>query len=289
MSLLRMIFAGAIALALAACSPATFLNATAPSGGVAEKDSIPYAQDPPRHLDVYAPDSACQAPVVVFFYGGNWQTGSRDIYRFLGRTLARAGVIVVIADYRKYPEVRFPAFMDDAASAVVWTRDHARDFGGDPAKLFLMGHSAGAQIATLLALDSTYLHRAGLEPSSLAGVIGLSGPYDFLPLTDPDLKIVFGPESDWPRSQPINFVTAAAPPMLLATGTADTTVYPRNTEHLAAKLRAFDVLVEERFYSGIGHTPVIGAFAWPLEFLAPVRRDVLDFIHPRTPDGSTCP
>ncbi len=265
----------ALTLAVAACSPVDLLNATAPEGGVTEHD------DPGRKLDVYAPASVCGAPVVVFFYGGNWQTGSRDMYRFLGLALARAGVVAVIPDYRHYPEVRFPAFMDDAAAAVAWARDHARQLGGDPGKLFLMGHSAGAQIATLLALDGIYLRRVGLEPSVLAGVIGLSGPYDFLPLTDPTLKIIFGPEGDWPNSQPINFVTASAPPMLLATGTSDDTVYPRNTEHLAARLRESGVAVEERFYDGLGHAPMIGAFAWELEFLAPVRHDVLDFIKAR--------
>ncbi len=241
-------------------------------------NALPYAQAPDRRLDVYAPASACRAPVVVFFYGGSWETGSRDMYPFLGRALARRGVIVVIPDYRRYPEVRFPAFMDDAAAAVAWSRANAGRFGGDPAHLFLMGHSAGAQIATLLALDPTYLRQVGLSSSSLAGVIGISGPYDFLPLTNPTLKIIFGPEETWPRSQPINFVTPAAPPMLLATGTADDTVYPRNTEHLAARLREAGVPVEERFYEGIGHISTVGAFAWPLRFLVPIRQDVLDFI-----------
>ncbi len=271
----------AMALALAACSPVDLLNATAPEGGVETHNALSYAQAPDRRLDVYAPASACGAPVVVFFYGGSWETGSRDMYRFVGRALARRGVMVVIPDYRRYPEVRFPAFMDDAAAAVAWSRANAERFGGDPAHLFLMGHSAGAQIATLLALDPTYLRHAGLEPSSLAGVIGISGPYDFLPLTDPTLKIIFGPEETWPRSQPINFVTPSAPPMLLATGTADDTVYPRNTKHLAARLREVGVPVEERFYDGIGHVPTVGAFAWPLGFLAPIRHDVLDFIERR--------
>ena len=288
-STLNMMAASALALAVAACSPATLLNATAPNGGVETHAALSYAQQPDRHLDVYAPASACGAPVVVFFYGGSWETGSRDMYRFLGLALARRGVIVMIPDYRRYPEVRFPAFMDDAAAAVAWSRANARRFGGDPAHLFLMGHSAGAQIATLLALDPSYLRQAGLEPGDLAGVIGISGPYDFLPLTDPTLKIIFGPEETWPRSQPINFVTPSAPPMLLATGTADDTVYPRNTEHLAARLREAGVPVEERFYDGLGHIPTIGAFAWPLEFLAPVRRDVLDFIGARARVAPVCP
>jgi acetyl esterase/lipase len=279
----------ALALAVAACSPATLLNVTAPSGGVETRAAIAYAHQPDRQLDVYAPASACGAPVVVFFYGGSWETGSRDMYHFLGLALARRGVIVMIPDYRLYPEVRFPTFMDDAAAAVAWSRANAQRFGGDPAHLFLMGHSAGAQIATLLALDPTYLRRAGMEPSSLAGVIGISGPYDFLPLTDPTLQIIFGPEETWPRSQPINFVTPSAPPMLLATGTADETVYPRNTVHLAARLRDAGVPVEERFYDGIGHIPTIGAFAWPLEFLAPVRQDVMDFIAARTNPAPACP
>jgi len=144
------------------CSPIPALNAVAPSDGIAVTQNKPYGGGPRRTLDVYAPRDARSAPVVVFFYGGGWETGSKAMYRFVGAALAARDVVVVIPDYRLHPEVRFPAFMDDAAAAVAWTRANAADFGGDPRRLFLMGHSAGGHIAALLALDPEYLQSVGM-------------------------------------------------------------------------------------------------------------------------------
>jgi acetyl esterase/lipase len=266
-------------LALAACSPVSVLNALAPHAGVTEHLGISYASGPRHALDIYAPARPCAgAPVVVFFYGGGWDSGDRAMYRFVGATLAAQGVVAVMPDYRLYPEIRFPAYMHDAAAAVAWTRDHIATYGGNPARMFLMGHSAGGQIVTLLALDGRYLRADGVDPRSLAGVIGLAGPYDFLPLRSEELKTLFGPEPGRWRSQPINFVTPQAPPMFLAAGTADTTVDPGNTTRLAARLHQDGVPVEVKRYPGIGHRALIGAFGTPLTFLAPVRRDTLRFI-----------
>ena len=264
---------------LAACSPVSILNLTAPRAGVTRSSDIAYAPGPDHVLDVYAPTRRCAgAPVVVFFYGGGWESGSRKTYRFVGASLAAKGVVAVIPDYRLYPAVRFPGFMQDAAEAVAWTRDHVAQYGGDPDRLFLMGHSAGGQIAALLALDGRYLRAAGVDPGDITGVVGLAGPYDFLPLRSSTLKAIFGPETDWPRSQPINYVTPAAPPMLLAAGTADDTVDPGNTARLAARLRQDGVAVDEHLYPGLGHKLLIGAFASPLLSFAPVRHDTLRFI-----------
>ena len=255
------------------------LNAIAPRNGVTVNRAIAYQPGPRHALDIYRPGRAgADGPVVVFIYGGGWDSGHRGMYRFVGASLAARGVTTVIPDYRLYPEVRFPDFMWDAAAAVTWTRDCIASHGGNPHRLFLMGHSAGAQIATLLALDGRYLGAGGVDPGSLAGVIGLAGPYDFLPLHSEKLKILFGPEPKRPLSQPINFVTPQAPPMLLAAGAADTTVDPANTKRLAARLHQNGVTVEERFYPGAGHRILIGAFATPLRFMAPVRADTLRFI-----------
>ena len=262
---------------LAACSPVAVLNALAPRTTVTE--AIAFDEHSTLAADVYAPAQACAgAPVVLFFYGGGWEAGERAMYRFLGAALAAKGVVVIIPDYRLWPEARFPAFMEDAAAALRWTKAHAAEYGGDPGRLFLMGHSAGAQIATLLALDLRYQRAAGVAPGAVSGVIGISGPYDFLPLTSPTLRAIFGPEDAWPESQPIRFVTHAAPPMMLATGTGDTTVDPANTTRMAARLREAGVPVTEHYYEGVGHSTTAGAFAGALTFLAPVRRDALDFI-----------
>jgi acetyl esterase/lipase len=275
------VLAPVVMLLLSACSPVTILNTLAPSSGIVVRRGIAYGPGPRHALDVYAPAPGkedLRYPVVVFIYGGSWQDGDRSIYRFVGAELASHGIVAIIPDYRVYPEVVFPGFMEDTAKAVAWARDHAGAYGGDPHRLFLMGHSAGGQIVTLLALDGEYLKAVGMTPKDIAGVIGLAGPYDFLPLKDATLKTIFGPESGWKRSQPIDFVDPGAPPMLLVAGSDDDTVDPGNTERLAAKLRAAGDHVTEAIYPSVGHVTLIGAFARPLGFLAPVRRDVLNFI-----------
>jgi len=269
---------------LAACSPVGVLNALAPRDGVTRVDSLSYATGPRHGVDVYAPASPpTTAPVVVFFYGGGWAQGDRKMYRFVGATLAAHGIVAMIPDYRVYPEARFPDFMRDGAHAVAWARAHAASYGSDPRRLFLMGHSAGAQIATLLSLDPSWLGHVGMGPArDVAGTIGLAGPYDFLPLKSATLQTIFGPRQDWPKSQPINFVTPDAPAMLLATAANDRSVDPGNTYRLAARLRENGDAVIERVYPYVGHRTLIGAFAPPLTFLAPVRTDVLRFIAHRS-------
>jgi acetyl esterase/lipase len=267
------------ALAVGACSPVTVLNALAPRADVRETTNLAYAEGARHGIDVYAPDGAEGAPVVLFLYGGSWDSGERGMYRFLGTSLAAGGVVCMVPDYRVWPDVRFPAFMHDAARALAWARAHAAEHGGDAARIVLMGHSAGAQMATLLALDGEYLAGEGLRPAAaLRGVVGLAGPYDFLPLRDPTLRAIFGPESTWPESQPVNYAHPGAPPMLLATGDQDSTVLPRNTARLASRLRATGNDVRAVTYAGIGHREILGAFAPALRFLAPVRRDVLGFV-----------
>ena len=270
------------ALLASACAPTTLLNAVAPRGGVVTT-SAAYADGPRHRVDVYAPAGERQAPVVVFIYGGGWRAGDRGMYRFVGASLAAAGLVCVVPDYRVWPEVRSPAFVQDAAQAVGWARAHAAEHGGDPARLFLMGHSAGAQIVALLALNPAWLGAVGMQPGrDLRGVVGLAGPYDFLPLQSDTLKDIFGPEDQRPASQPINFVTPGAPPMLLATGDEDTTVLPRNSQRLAAKLREAGNQAELIIYPGVGHATIMGAFSAPLGFIAPVRQDVLRFITQRS-------
>lgn len=267
------------ALLAGACSPVAVLNALAPREGVRETTGLAYAAGERHGIDVYAPKDAEGAPVVVFLYGGSWESGDRGMYRFLGASLASAGVVCMVPDYRVWPEVGFPGFVQDAAQAVGWARRNATAHGGAADRLVLMGHSAGAHIATLLALDEAYLGAEGLRPAgALRGVVGLAGPYDFLPLRSPTLQAIFGAEGRWPASQPVNHVAPGAPPMLLATGDADSVVLPRNTQSLAARLRAADNAVQAVTYGGIGHREILGAFAPGLRFLAPVRQDVLRFV-----------
>jgi acetyl esterase/lipase len=264
---------------LSACSPVTVLNALAPERGISEILDVGYEPGDRHQLDIYAPKGVTSAPVVVFIYGGGWKDGNRSEYRFVAAALAARGFVTVVPDYRLYPQVRFPAFLRDAASAVAWTRANISRYGGDPNRLFLMGHSAGAYIVAMLTLDKQWLAADGVDPDKdIAGTIGLAGPYDFLPLHDPELEAIFAPAGDLKLTQPITFARGDAAPMFLAAGTADTTVYPMNTEHLAAALRLDGGRVQERIYPGVNHVKIIGAMAGVLRWLAPVMQDVTAFI-----------
>jgi acetyl esterase/lipase len=244
---------------------------------------IAYADGGRRKLDVYEPRGAAGAPVIVFFYGGSWQTGSKATYRFLAATLAGRGYVVVVPDYRLYPEVKFPDFLADGAAALRWTHDNIAAFHGDTSRLFVMGHSAGAYIAAMLALDGEWLRGVGLDPSDIAGLIGVSGPYDFLPLRDPILTIIFG-GNNRPVTQPISYAEGRKPPALLLTGDADETVKPGNSTRLAAKLRLGGNDATDRIYPHLGHltimaafVPILGSFLSPLAdldaFARRIRRD----------------
>jgi acetyl esterase/lipase len=202
-------------------------------------------------------------PVIVFFYGGSWQGGNRDAYLFAAEALVSLGFAVLVPDYRVFPEVVFPAFVEDGARSVAWARRHAREFRGDPERIFLMGHSAGAHIAAMLALDPAYLAAVGERPGDLRGWIGLAGPYDFLPLKNETLKAIFAPEDRIARTQPINFVRGGEPPALLITGDEDGEVNPGNTSRLAARLRERGSRVVERHYAGLNHYTLVGYLAAP--------------------------
>ncbi|HEX8233231.1 MAG TPA: alpha/beta hydrolase [Caulobacteraceae bacterium] len=266
-------------LGLGGCSITGVLSATTPGAGGALRD-ISYAAGPRHTLDIYRPARRAEpAPVVVFFYGGTWQMGDKADYAFVGKALAAKGFLAVIPDYRLYPEVRYPEFLRDGAQAVRWARDNASRYGGDPRRLFLMGHSAGAYNAVMLTVDERWLAQAGVDARrELRGTVGISGPYDFLPLSDPTLMTIFGPEATRPRTQPVAYVDGKEPPLLLLHGLKDTTVYPRNTERLAARVSEQGGRAEARFYKGLNHTGAIGAVAAPLRFLAPVLEDSVRFM-----------
>jgi acetyl esterase/lipase len=272
--------AGVAASLLGGCSTVGVLNAVEPKGGLTIIRDLAYADGPRHRLDVYAPRQAARpAPVVVFFYGGNWNSGEKAAYAFVGAALARRGYVVVIPDYRLYPEVRWPSFVEDSAKAVGWARAHTAQYGGAPDKLVLMGHSAGAYNAALLALDRRWLAAEKLDPRrDVRAVVGLAGPYDFLPLKSEELKTIFGPEAQRPATQPIAYVDGQAPPMLLATDRNDRLVDPGNSRRFADAIHAKGGRAETRVYGGVNHQLMIGAFAAPLTFLAPVLKDAAAFI-----------
>jgi acetyl esterase/lipase len=281
MSKLLRLLATASSLVLAGCQSALYsgINLLADDTGVVEHRDIVFDPVHQLALDVYRPERPrAGAPVVVFFYGGSWRNGERGWNAFVGRALARNGVIAVIPDYRKAPQVRFPAFVEDGARAVAWTRTHAGRYGADPARLHLMGHSAGAHIAAMLGADGRFLDAVGLAPADLDGVVGLAGPYDFLPIGSRRLAEVFGPVEDHPASQPVNFVDGDEPPFLLLQGLDDRVVIPRNARRLSARLAEHGVAVERHEYPGVGHPGILLALARPARSQAPVLADVLAFL-----------
>lgn len=240
--------------------------------------SIAYAGHSRHTLDVCRPADAVAAPVIVFFYGGGWRSGHKGLYRYVARALARRGYVAVVPDYRIYPEVCYPEFIEDGALAVRWVKDNVSRFGGDPEKIFLKGHSAGAHIAAMLAIDSRWLQKVDLAPGrDIAGLIGLSGPYDYMPLRNDVLEVIFG-GADRPETQPIFHVSPGAPPALLMTGSNDRLVEPGNATRLAARLRAAGNAATVLTYRRVGHYLIIAALAPLLRWLVPVLRDVDAFI-----------
>jgi acetyl esterase/lipase len=276
--LMKWVLALAAAATLSGCSTVGVLNAVEPGAGPVTRD-LAYGDGPRQRLDVYKPKGAGPAPVVVFFYGGSWDSGEKKNYAFVGKALARKGYLAVIPDYRLYPEVRYPEFLKDSARAVAWAHAHAAEYGGDPARLVLMGHSAGAYNAAMLTLDRRWLAEVGMDARrDIKAMVGLAGPYDFLPLQSDKLKIIFGPEDQRPATQPIVYVDGQNPPLWLAHDEGDKLVETANTTRLAAAVRAKGGPVTERYYKGLNHQLMVGAIAAPLRFLAPVLREASAFI-----------
>jgi acetyl esterase/lipase len=235
---------------------------------------IAYGAAPRRKLDIYAPrGGAANRPVLVFFYGGNWDSGERQDYAFAGRAFAELGYVTVLPDYTHTHERPWPAFMEDGAAALGWVAAHVADYGGDPGRIVVTGHSAGAYIAAMLALDP----RWGAA-DRIRAAVGLAGPYDFLPFDSPVTERTFGDVPDLPATQPVNQVSASAPPLLLITGDADTTVHPRHSTALAARLREIGGEADLIRYPGITHTGPLKALARPFRTHAPVRRDIAAFL-----------
>jgi len=267
-------------ISLSACTQLQLLaaNGIASLGNYSRQADLVYGPLPANTLDLYLPTAGKNHPVVVFFFGGGWDSGDKASYKFVGAALADAGIIAVVPNYRLYPRAKFPAFMQDAAQAVAWARAHAPDWGGDPERLYVVGHSAGAHIAVLLALDDEYLRQAGGSSRWLSGAVGLSGPYNFLPFTEDYLNDLFGPAANFPRTQPINYVRADAPPLLLMHGLRDQRVRPANTRSLAAAMQAAGGRVTTHYFEQAGHSDLVAAFSIAKRGRLPVLQEICDFI-----------
>ena len=264
----------------AACSPLGVLNGlnslTPGDGGVKRVvDGAAFGSDPRQRLDVWAPRrSAARLPVILFFYGGSWNSGLREGYGFAARALAARGFVVVVPDYRLVPQVRWPGFVEDGAAAVRWALANVAAHGGDPGKVAVMGHSAGAHIALLLALD----RRWGVA-DDIRAAVSLAGPADFLPfVAGGAADAALGNAPDLRATQPISFARGDAPPLLLLHGTDDTTVLPRNSERLAAAITAAGGRAEVKLYPKVGHIGILTALSKPFRGKAGTLADSSKFL-----------
>ncbi len=266
---------------LVGCSATEVINTTTPGLGVKVKLGLPYGTNPRQRVDVYWPDKAPANPrAIVFFYGGSWNTGSRADYAFVGKALASRGITTVVADYRLNPEVQYPEFLKDCAAAVAWSFLNLDEIASRKHQgVYVMGHSAGAYNAAMIALDPRWLAAYDLRPRQLAGWIGLSGPYDFLPIGVPEVQQAFNHPNVPASSQPINYAGQPAIRSFIATGANDTLVNPkRNSEALASRLRAANTEVTFKRYENVSHMTIIGALSLPLRLLDPVLEDIVIFI-----------
>ncbi len=262
-----------------ACAPRQLAESILVGNHFELSPDVPYGPGPEQRLDVYRPRHLKNsAPVIVFLYGGRWQSGSKEEYRLLGDGLTREGVLAVVPDYHKYPEVRFPVWVEEAARAVRWVRDSIGKFGGDPSRIFVMGHSSGAHTATLLALDDHYLRDAGVPGSAVKGFISLAGPVATT-WTDSDVQALMGPRELWPRTYPMVLVDGSASPLLLLHGGGDRLVSPANSIRLAARIQERGGSAQIILYRGLDHITIILALALPRSNIAPVVDDVMAFVH----------
>ena len=276
----RGFFAPALGALTAACSPLAVLNAVGPrDGGVRRVGrDIAYGPDPRQTLDVYAPVGEGPWPVVVFFYGGSWSSGSKDVYGWAAQAIAARGFVVVLPDYRLVPQVVFPAFIEDAAASTAKAGEIASTYRGDPARLGVCGHSAGAHLALMIALDRRYMEAAG-QPRLIRAAAGVSGPYDFLPFDVPASINAFGRAPDPTLTQPVTFVRGDAPSIWLGHGDADTVVHAEDTIILNRRQRAAGGRSEARLYPGLSHTDTLASFSPLFRRKAPVLADMAAFLH----------
>jgi acetyl esterase/lipase len=253
------------------------LSALVAEGGATVDTGIAYGPEPRHRLDIYRPaEAAPTGPIALFLYGGSWRSGERATFSFVGAALAKRGITAVIPDYRLFPEAAFPGFVEDAALAYAWTfRNLARSAGRSIA---LIGHSAGAHIAALLAFDAHYLAAQGPDVAPPIAFVGLAGPYAFDPTTWPTTRTIFATAPNADAARPIAFARADAPPSLLMHGLGDDVVELYNLRDFAKALREKGASVESEEFDGIGHLGILAAIARPFRWRAPVLDKTAAFI-----------
>lgn len=238
---------------------------------------LAFADGDRKKLDIYGPKNQTgPAPVVMFIYGGAWARGDTKDYQFVGRAFAANGFIAVVPNYRLYPEVTYPGFLEDNAQAVKWIEDNIATYGGDTSRFFIAGHSAGAYNSVMLGLEKSFLNDYGVT-MPIKAIAAISGPYDFYPFEYDEVRLVFGQNDNPQGTQPINLVAPDRPPMLLLSGTSDPIVRVQNTQHFAKKMREAGDWVTEKYYDGLGHMDPVFAIGAMWRWRAPVLNDIVAF------------
>ncbi|MDI3308899.1 MAG: alpha/beta hydrolase [Acetobacteraceae bacterium] len=277
---LLLLLAPGAALVASACSMASGGEAPASQSGIGIERDVPYAAGPRQLLDIYRPEAGEGGlPLILFFHGGQWQMGSKDSLEnhVIAMDLAERGAVVLAANYRLYPETRFPGFLEDAAAAVVWARRHAARLGADPDAIFVAGHSAGGYMALMLALDGQWLAREGMDHRDLAGAIGIAGPYAGNFPRHWAVSPVFAGQPDLAPLLPESFAAADAPPLLLLGGGMDGIVGASQVRIMEERVVRAGGRVESRVYPGIGHLGILMSLPW-LPSLAPTAADIMRFV-----------
>jgi len=262
---------------LTGCSGTSILNTLNNAEGHRSQQNIAYGEFERQKLDVYQPKEGVGQCVVMFVYGGSWEDGSKNDYGFVGAALARRGYTVVIPDYRLYPQVTYPAFVEDIALALA----------SEPVqqllqsrKLVMMGHSAGAMIAGLVSYNPDYLQAMNLSRAMIDAYVSLSGPHDyFLPTEKYQWTRIFGEDPDEQvKALTVNHIHPDNPPTLIVHASDDETVTPRSAHSLAEKLTQAGVPNTKLIYDSGGHVRLAAAMGRPLGFLAPTLDDVDAFL-----------
>ncbi|MDF1815136.1 MAG: alpha/beta hydrolase [Verrucomicrobiales bacterium] len=256
------------------CAGLAVVTSTAFSG---EVKTYSYGEHSRQKLDVLSPDEAQDLPVVVFIHGGGWIRGDKKIYRFVQRRLEEEGIVSVSANYRLSPEVTFPAFIDDGAAVVAWTKENIAAHGGDPNRIYLMGHSAGAHTVAMLGLDESYLEKVGVERDAIKGVIPIAAPLMLKASQVPQLSFVFGAARD-EEMWPLGFIDGNEPPFLLLQGEQDPLVQPIHSKVAKQMIEAKGGSVTAHYFKDHDHMSIIGAFASKFEKKGNIMVPILTMI-----------
>lgn len=278
----------ALTLMLSACQPASVLNTVTPSGSYQLTTDVKYGEHPRQRMDIYLPrDQPYQQQVVVFVYGGSWESGDKSDFPFIAQAFTRLGYITVLPNYRLYPEVEFPEFIHDVAAAIGALPDKLPAQCPSADKLILAGHSAGAHTAALLATDARYLEQAGASLEQISAFIGLAGPYD-LPLDHEQVRDKFT-QVEGNEANPVALATAQTPPTLLIHGLSDNIALPDHAERFKARLETLGIPVTLHLYPRRRHIDLVASLASPLRFWTPAYQDIQQYLQDQGLDKRCAP